>query len=603
MQLSLSQLEVLKPANWSPKCRQNTLIGVISMVALGAIVFLSSSQARAWLRFQFMTADSAGGHLQRAIEKNDPAIVKAILQTFSMSNEIQMRLEKAINFDNLKNAPELVGVILNSKARYTLLDGNLLLLSLLISLEGLCEVWSQSIDADGNTLLHVAMNNVSTSNNFKSVIDKLLECPNAQKLVKIQNKKGEYPLSAAYLNSCKGSRILSLMRNYDFPKNAWLPLRLGDEGNTVLHKLFKEIDLSDYIELTDVLTEKGLAMDLSRIANKEGEYALASSVMKDLYKNPLTLFRLITEYDFPAEIWKNSVHDHYNAHTALRYAISILIDRQVTEEWRGKWSKVVVALLSKPYAVGLLESMTEPLLESNDSLEHASTVFLGLVKNDSLSLDVLKFPVNKEGDTILHLSLKHLGKNKNWKEITLKLLNNPDVTDLLEVKNKAGLCPSLSGANGQQLLSLLEEDCIPFEVWKNPINDKGSTRLHDAMHKLRYRTVDIDLEIVCSFLSKDFAVKLLMIKNSDGKYPLSDLINEPEETLNIVKDENISVEVWKTPVDSKGNTLLHLAANKNYGDWRAVKELLINLPGADELKLIKNNAGEVPQLETDSDSD
>ena len=219
MQLSLSQLEVLKPINWSPKCRRNTLIGVISIVALGAIVFLSSSQARAWLCFQFMTESLACKKLKIAIENDDPLTAKAILKMFSNSEKIKEYLKSAIN-------------------------------------------------KGGDTVLHRAMHLMSRSDEWKEVAKALLAKPYAAELLQVKNDQGKNPW---FLFRYDPKPILWMTQMTELSADVW-KTPIDEDGNTVLHRAMHLMSRSDdWKEVTDALLGKPFADELKQVKNNAGD--------------------------------------------------------------------------------------------------------------------------------------------------------------------------------------------------------------------------------------------------------------------------------------------------------------------------------------------
>ena len=95
------------------------------MVALGAIIFLSSSERRTWLQCQFMSESSAREHLEIAISKKDASTVETILKAFAQSSSVSEYLGICMNayLRTLAEAPEVVLVILKAKGFDWFLDG------------------------------------------------------------------------------------------------------------------------------------------------------------------------------------------------------------------------------------------------------------------------------------------------------------------------------------------------------------------------------------------------------------------------------------------------------------------------------------------------
>ena len=304
MQLSLSQLEVLKPANWSPKCRQNTLIGVISMVALGAIVFLSSSQARAWLRFQFMTESLACKKLKTAIENNDPVAAKAILKMFSNSEKIKEYLH-------------------DPKA--------ILLLAQMTELSA--DVWKIPIDENGDTVLHEAMTRMVYNDEWEAVAEALLAKPYAAELLQVKNNREESPW---FYVKYDREAILFLAQMTELSAEVW-KTPIDENGNTVLHQAMLWMDsLGDWKEVAKALLAKPYAAELLQVKNNQGK----NPWFYVKYDREAILF-LAKMPELPEEAWKISIDE--NGNTMLHKAMANLGSSD-------KWRAVAEALLAKPFA-------------------------------------------------------------------------------------------------------------------------------------------------------------------------------------------------------------------------------------------------------------
>ncbi len=529
MQLSLSQLEVLKPINWSPKCRRNTLIGVISIVALGAIVFLSSSQARAWLCFQFMTESLACKKLKIAIENDDPLTAKAILKMFSNSEKIK-------------------------------------------------EYLKSPIDENGNTMLHKAMSMMDSSDEWKEVAKVLLAKPYRLELLQVKNNQGKNPW---FYVKYDREAILFLAKMPELSAEVWkTPF---DEGrDTVLHNAMVLMGSSvQWKEVAEALLAKPYAAELLRVKDNQEE-----SPWIYVRHNPKAILWMTQMPELSAEVWKTPIDEDGN--TVLHRPMSMM---SRSDEWKA----VAEALLAKPYAAELLQVKNNREESPWIYVRHDPKAILLLAQTTELSADVWKTPIDEDGGTVLHRAMLRINSFDDWKEVAKALLAKPYATELLHVKNNEGRSPwSEAAYRPEKLLPLIEEHDFPVEVWKTPIGENGDTVLHEAMTRMVYND---EWEAVAeALLDKPFAAELLQVQNIRGRNPWSKVALRSEKLLPLIEEHDFPVEVWKIPIDENGDTVLHEAmTNLGSSDkWRAVAEALLAKPFADELKQVKNNAGDVP---------
>ncbi|MCP5492050.1 MAG: hypothetical protein H7A40_03275 [Chlamydiales bacterium] len=231
------------------------------------------------------------------------------------------------------------------------------------------------------------------------------------------------------------------------------------------------------------------------------------------------------------------------------------------------------------------------LFQSNDSklIEYALTM-------EDIGLEEWKMPLDEEGNTVLQIAMERRWSYE-WEEIAVKLLAKPFAEELLQVKNNKGNSPFASwSVTSKTVSAILKRDDFSAKLWKSPIDEEGNTVLQIAMERMRQS--DECEEIAVKLLAKPFAEELLQVKNNKGNSPFARWSVTSKTVSAILKRDDFSAKLWKSPIDEEGNTVLQIAMERRWSyEWEEIAVKLLAKPFAEELLQVLNKEGKSPLSE------
>jgi ankyrin repeat protein len=476
------------------------------------------------------------------------------------------------------------------------------------------------VDSAGNTQLYTALKqstygSTSYQKYNNSIIEALLDSPNALKFINIKNKYGNTPLHVACAINPSPVIIAKMIKRGadvgigDAGGNTPLHIAFGKNRNDIIIELFNSPNVSESINRQNKYGNTPLHVACTKnvspfIITKMIEQGAHVGIVNFNGDTPLHIACQKSHANIiPALLDSPNVseyinHQNINGNTPLHWAcandIYASIHRmlnlgadpnKVNEE--GDTPLHIACKKGDTMLEILLDSTIVPITCINQKNKDGDTP-LHRACTENIAADIITKMiekgadvgmVNSTGDTPLYIACQ-----KSHANIIPALLDSPNVSEYINLQDKDGDTP-LHWACAKNVAADIITKMIEKGADPEIVNINGKTPLHTAFYNNYY-------DVINALLNSTNPLKYINRQDIHNNTPLhlACAKNAPIETIRTLLQRGAHIGIF----NSNRDTPLHLACHKKYNNNNHIIKALLDSPNVSEYINLQDEYGNTP---------